>query len=111
MRGVDDFAHPFRFTPAGDVATVEEGSDLAAAQAIIIIAGVAPGERELVPGFGLADPTFGDGLVDVPGLNAQLALYGPTEVHVDDAAVVIGSDRRAEVTLSFTNGTPEDVSV
>jgi hypothetical protein len=107
MRGVDDFAYPFRFTPAGDVATVEDGSDLAAAQAIIILAGVAPGERPAVPAFGLADPTFGDGLVDVPGLNAQLALYGPDGVQVDAVDVTIGGDRRAAVTLSFTNSSAE----
>lgn len=99
-----EFAFPFRFTPAGDVATVEAGSDAAAAQAIIVIAGTTPGERVLVPGFGLADPTFGDGLVDTVGLGAQLESYGPDGVTVGDATVELGTDRAAQVTLAFANG-------
>jgi hypothetical protein len=101
MTDVDLWSHPFRLDGAGNVATVVAGSDDHAAEAIVIIASTAPGERALVPGFGLADPTFGDGLLDLAGLNAQLALYGPPGVVVSDAAVDVGPDGAASVALTY----------
>lgn len=103
-----ELTHPFRFTGAGDVATVDPDGDEFAAQSIVLIAGTAPGERVMVPGFGLADPTFGDGLIDTVGLNAQLELYGPAGVTVGDATVDLAADRRAVVTLPFTTGGDEE---
>lgn len=100
---VEILSHPFRFV-GGRPATVETGTDAAAAEAIVIIAGVEPGERDLVPDFGLAEPTFGAGVVDVPGLNAQLAVFGPSGVRVDSADVELRTDRTARVVLSYTNG-------
>jgi hypothetical protein len=103
-----ELAHPFRFTGAGDVATVDPASDAFAVQSIVLIAGTVPGERVLVPGFGLADPTFGDGLVDAVGLNSQLELYGPSGVTVGEPIVDLDSDRTASVTLEFSNGADEE---
>jgi hypothetical protein len=100
---VEILSHPFRFV-GGRPATVETGTDAAAAEAIVIVAGVEPGERDLVPDFGLAAPTFGAGTVDVAGLNAQLAVFGPPGVRVDEVAVELRQDRTSRVVLTYTNG-------
>lgn len=106
-------SHPFRLTLAGDVATCDPGSDQEAAEAVIAIIstigpsadGTAPGERALVPGLGLADPTFGSGVLDVAGINAQLGLHGPADVAVTDATITdLTPGRVATVLVTFSNG-------
>lgn len=75
-------AHPFRFV-GGRVATVDDGSLADVEQRIAVLLTTLPGERELVPSFGVPDPAFvGD---DVHAVNTALVLHGP-KVRVDRVA-------------------------
>jgi len=69
-------SHPFRFQPGGGpAATVQEGSDQYKAEQIAIMLMTHPGERPLVPDFGVADPTFVG--VEEAALATAIAEYGP----------------------------------
>lgn len=67
-------SHPFRLH-AGRVATVEQDSDTADAEQIAVLALTRLGERPLVPGFGMTDPTFVG--FDEGELRGGVAVYGP----------------------------------
>ena len=88
---MDLLSHPFRLEANGSVATVEDGTEEAAAEGIAILVLTRRGERELVPGFGMTDPTF-----DV----LSLAEYGPP-VTVTDVAITYPTDRLERVELAF----------
>lgn len=94
-------SHPFRLTQAGDVATVEDGTEDAAAEALAVLVLTRKGERELVPDFGISDPI-------AQGLNlAEVAVgvldYGPAGVTVEDVTVTYPTDtlERVELTISL----------
>lgn len=94
-------SHPFRLTPAGDVATVEEGTEDAAAEALAVLILTRKGERELVPDYGISDPI-------AQGLNlAEVAVglldYGPPGVTIEDVTVTYPTDtlERLELTISL----------
>lgn len=94
-------SYPFRLTLAGDVATVEDGTEDAAAEALAVLILTRKGERDLVPDFGISDPV-------AQGLNlAEVAVgvldYGPAGVTVEDVTVTYPSDtlERIELTISL----------
>jgi len=92
-------SHPFRLTPGGDVATVEDGTEDAAAEALAVLVLTRKGERELVPDFGVTDPT-------AQGLNlAELAVglidYGPSGVTVEEVTVTYPTDTLERVELTI----------
>lgn len=95
---MDLLSHPFRLEPNGHVAKVEDDTEEAYAEGIAILALTRKGERPLVPGFGLTDPTF-DGL-SLSELNIALADYGPP-VEVTDVAITYPNDRTERVELAF----------
>lgn len=72
---MDLLSQPFRLRPDGTVATVVDGTDEAAAEAIAALIRTRRGERELVPEFGITDPTFAGIAPDE--LNAALEAFGP----------------------------------
>ncbi len=90
-------AHPFRLQ-GQHVAVVEEGSDDGLAQMVAVIATTRRGEREMVPGFGVSDPTF-DAL-SAAELNAALAMFGPP-VQIDDIAAGAVDDVTEEAVITF----------
>lgn len=91
-------SHPFRLTPRGTVAVVEQESDVADAEQIGVLVMTVIGERELVPGFGVTDPTF-DGFL--PGeISAGVAAYGPP-VTITDVLVDYVSDSEQAVEVQF----------
>lgn len=92
-------AYPFRLSPSGDVATVEEGSDAQLAQEIAVAVLTRPDERPLVPGFGIADPVFQG--FDADALRMHVALFGP-DVDVDDVQVRFVDDHTQDVVVHFT---------
>lgn len=92
-------SHPFRFTPAGDVAVVADGTEEAHAEAVAITVLTRKGERPLVPDFGVSDPTFDE--VDLAELNVALADYGPPGVRVAAAEVTYPDDRTATVVITL----------
>jgi hypothetical protein len=66
---------PFRLNKSGVVATVEEGTDEAAAEELAMLCMTQPGERELVPEYGLPDLVF-RGVIQEE-LTSKIALFGP----------------------------------
>ena len=95
---MDLLSHPFRLEANGSVATVEDGTEEAAAEGIAILVLTRRGERELVPGFGMTDPTFDE--LSLAELNVGLAEYGPP-VTVTDVAITYPTDRLERVELAF----------
>lgn len=91
-------AHPFRLERNGAVATVEDDTDDANAQAIAVLALTRKGERVLVPRFGLTDPLFAR--VALADLNLGLTDYGPP-VRVTDLATTYPDDRTERVVLTY----------
>lgn len=94
-------SYPFRLTPAGDVATVEEGTEDAAAEDLAVLILTRKGERSLVPDYGITDPTFRS--LNLAELAVGVTDYGPAGVTVDDVAVTYPTDslERIELTLSL----------
>lgn len=68
-------SHPFRLTAGGAAATVAQDSDTAAVEQVAVLALTQPGERVLVPAFGVHDPAFAG--FEVTELAAGIAAYGP----------------------------------
>lgn len=92
-------SHPFRLEASGAVATVEDGTEEAAAEGIAILALTRLGERDLVPGFGISDPAFDTMSIDE--LNVGLSEYGPA-VTVTDVTITHPTDTLERVELAFT---------
>jgi len=82
-------SYPFRIGPNGSAATVEQDSDDHKAEQLAALVMTRPGERDLVPGFGIPDPTFVG--IDIAALEGAAAVFGPdvkiTEVEVDVTGV------------------------
>lgn len=91
-------SHPFRLARDGSIATVDQTSDAGLAEQIAVLALTRPGERPLVPGFGLPDPTF-EGF-EPSALAAAVALWGP-DVLLDQVTVVQRDDSTQQVEVSF----------
>jgi hypothetical protein len=68
-------SHPFRLAPNGHVAVVEQDSDQGRAEQLAVLCLTRIGERDLVPGFGITDPTFAK--VEASEIVAGLAAHGP----------------------------------
>lgn len=68
-------SYPFRVNLSGVVATNEEGTDAQYTEELVMLIQTKPGERLLVPVYGLNDPTFG--VIDPVLLQIQLDLFGP----------------------------------
>lgn len=66
-------AHPFRMGDDGRVLTHEQDTDAYLAERIALVLGCRPGERELVPAFGVGDPAF-DGLT-LASIQNQMAIF------------------------------------
>lgn len=66
---------PFRLTDNGRVAVTVDGSDQCFAEELAVLCLTRPGERELVPQFGLTDPTFGS--FDQTELVGKVRLFIP----------------------------------
>lgn len=92
------FAHPFRLA-GNHFAVVDDAEEREFAQEIAIMASTRPGERALVPDFGITDPTFGT--LDVAEVNRCLALYGPAGVAVTGIAIEVVDQSTQQTTLSF----------
>ena len=66
---------PFRLTNSGVVATVEDGSVDAINEELAMLCLTQPGDRELVPEYGLPDLVF-RGVIKEE-LTSKIALFGP----------------------------------
>lgn len=90
-------AHPFRLV-AGKLATVRADSDDAITQLLTVLVTTRRGERQLVPAFGITDPTFAG--IDVAEINAGLAMFGPQVTVVASASHQVDGQTDA-LTLSW----------
>lgn len=95
-------SHPFRLADTGEVATVDEGSTAANAEAVVVLAMTRLGERRMVPEFGVVDPVFAG--FDAGELEAGLALWGPDGVSVESVDTEWDDDTTARVVIEFTEG-------
>ena len=66
-------AHPFRLGEDGRVQTHEQDTIVYLAERIALVLGCRPGERELVPAFGVMDPAY-DGLA-LPSVQNQMNIF------------------------------------
>lgn len=72
-------SHPLRLLPNGSIAALHEGSDAYLAERLAVILMTAPGERPLVPFFGINDPTYSN--LDLAALSGQIRTWNvPVEV-------------------------------
>lgn len=93
-------AYPFRVTPGGVVATVEQGTDVQLAQELAVAVSTRPGERPLVPDFGVADPVFTG--FDYDALQLHVELFGPP-VELEGVEVTVLDDRTQDVVVEFSS--------
>lgn len=91
-------SHPFRITPSGQVGTVEQDSDEHRAELLTALVLTRQGERDLVPGFGVPDPTFVG--IDVAAIEGAAAVFGP-EVTVTDVQVTVTGPGSQDVLIEF----------
>lgn len=66
---------PFRLSAVGQVVTRQDFTNEYYAEELGCLVGTIPGERPLVPTYGLTDPTFQ--AVDANEIAAKAALFGP----------------------------------
>lgn len=71
---MDLISYPMRLDKRGSIQTTEDGEDYYAEELAMLIK-TSPGERALVPDYGIADPTFNT--VDQAELLAQISFFGP----------------------------------
>jgi hypothetical protein len=89
---------PFRLSTNGSVATREDGDEDYYAEELAVLLMTVPGERVLLPGYGLNDPTFAE--LDQSVLTAQVALYGPP-VAITSLSSTYTSDTQQDVVVGF----------
>jgi hypothetical protein len=68
-------SYPFRLTANGSVAVREDGDADYFAEEFACLLLTRPGERELVPEYGIEDPTYED--IDYEELESKIAMFGP----------------------------------
>lgn len=89
---------PVRLGDGGGFAARDDADEAYYAEELAQLVQTEPGERELVPGYGLNDPTFG--ALDAAMLTAQVTLYGPPVAIVMVTQRPVGSNR-TDVSVSF----------
>lgn len=92
-------SHPFRLAGDGSVATEVQDTDIHNAEQIAVVALTRPGERVLVPEFGMTDPTF-DNDINVLELQSQIDTFGPPVI-IEDVDIDFEGDTVMSVILTF----------
>lgn len=103
---MDILSYPFRLGLDGRMATVEQGSDQEAAEAIEIIIGSRIDERPMCWPFGIPDPTFAG--LEPDDINSALQMWGPTGVTVTDIDTEIVDEYTEKSVVSFIRGPEGD---
>lgn len=91
-------SYPFRLESSGQVATVEDGSDQSDAELLAVLILTRPGERELVPEFGVNDPAFDE--LSIGDVIAGAEMFGPA-VTITEVISRYSDDGRQEVDIGF----------
>src|SRR5690349_22631134 len=101
---MDLISYPFRLDKNGYVQTTEDGEDYYAEELAMLIK-TSPGERSLVPDYGIADPTFNT--IDQAELLAQISFFGPP-VTIDGIGSVPVRNDIFRLTINYTGIDPDD---
>ena len=91
---------PFHVTAAGDVATVERGSDAEVVEAIAVLLLTQPGERPLAPEYGTPDPAYAG--LSAGGVQLGLDTFGPEGVVVEALELSPVSDTVSEAVVRWS---------
>jgi hypothetical protein len=89
---------PFRLAGTGSIASRDDGDENYLAEELAQLVQTHPGERELVPTYGLNDPAFAT--FDKAMLIAQVATFGPP-VSIQRVEVRTLSDEQQDVVIKF----------
>lgn len=92
------FSHPFRIDPNGKVVTTDQDTDQYLAERLSVILQTQPGERPLVPEFGVEDFVFGE--LSLPALELQMEMFD-LPIIIDDIREYVISDGRTDYTVDF----------
>lgn len=101
---MDLISYPFRLDKRGYVQTTEDGEDYYAEELAMLIK-TSPGERSLVPDYGIADPTFST--IDLAELLAQISFFGPPVTIKDITSVPVRNDI-FRLSIDYTGIDPDD---
>lgn len=66
---------PFRLNAIGSVAALADDSEEYYGEELAVLVSTVPGERKLVPTYGMTDPTFDQ--FDPAELELKVSLFGP----------------------------------
>lgn len=91
-------AYPFRVAGTGEVMTAQDGTADYHAMELAVALLTRPGERELVPSFGTADPAF-DGF-DADALSLHVSIFGPP-VSIEQVESEFIDETTQDVVVSF----------
>lgn len=99
-------AHPFRLSEDGRVQTHEQDSTAYLAERIALILGTHPGERPLVPAFGINDPAFDE--LSLAGIQNQMVIF---EIPVTITSVIRNDvdDRSTSYRVTFEHVEEQDL--
>jgi hypothetical protein len=90
---------PMRLAPNGSMISLEQDDPAYYAELIGVVVATHEGERELVPTFGMRDPTFTT--FDAQELAHKIDLFGPP-VRIITVRETIVTDTTVDVTVEFT---------
>lgn len=90
-------AYPVRLGSNGTFVDVEDGEDYYA-QEIACLIQTQPGERELVPDYGIDDPTFSE--FDRLELASKIEAFGPP-VDIQDVIIQVVNDQVISVEVKY----------
>jgi hypothetical protein len=99
---VDVLSFPFRLTPDGTVAKVEQFSDADVAQKIAFLMQTEPGELPLALHYGISDPSFRT--VNATEIEAAISAFYPGVV-VNEIRIGVDGSGEAAVNVYFSNYT------
>jgi hypothetical protein len=97
--GVRLLAFPFRLSPSGHVVTHADGSDECYMAELADLMLTHPGERVMVPEYGVVDPTFGK--FDIQELRIKVEMFGPP-VSVDTLDTEWETSSKQRVRVGFS---------
>lgn len=99
MRSIPHLAVPFRLDRRGAARTVEQDTGEDIVSCVRVLLDTRPGERAMVPDYGLADPTFGYLEINDDVVEAVQA-FEPRAT-VDHVAMVIDETGNADVNVEL----------
>lgn len=99
-------SHPFRLAPNGQMATIDDSSDEYIAERIGMIISTRPGERPMVPLFGIDDPAYDD--LSLPALQVQMELFEIPAI-IEDVDEQPASYDMTNVEVSFSRPSIEEL--